>query len=88
MPSLMLEHKNSEENENQEQKYIDNFFSKWVFLVLFSLKYFIKLLFKDVNLPVLHFNESFLYFRQSYPTMTLDEWPNPAAICILCLKNE
>lgn len=78
--SFMLEHKDSEENEDQEQKYIDNFFSKRVFLMLLSLKFIKRLLFIDVNSPVLHFNKSFLYFSQSYLTKILDEWPNLEAI--------
>lgn len=69
----MLEHKDSEENEDQEQKYIDNFFSKRVFLMLLSLKLIKRLLFIDVNSPVLHFNKSFLYFSQSYLAKILDE---------------
>ena len=69
----MLKHKYSEENEDQEQKYIDNLFSERVFLMLFSLKFTKKLLFKDVNSPALHFNKSFLYFSQSYPATIPDE---------------
>lgn len=69
----MLKHKYSEENEDQEQKYIDNLFSERVFLMLFSLELTNKLLFINFNSPALHFNKSFLYFSQSYPAMTLDE---------------
>lgn len=69
----MLEHKDSEENEDQEQKYIDNFFSKRVFLMLLSLKFIKILLFIDANSLALHFHKSFLYFSQSYLAKILDE---------------